>query len=234
MEQIREEFINGKSFLIDKEFKWTSFDVINKIRLILNKRLGIKKIKVGHTGTLDPLATGLMIICTGKATKNIENYLNLDKEYIFTMKLGETTASFDLETEINTCHDPGYVTLEMIKEAIKKYQGEFLQIPPVFSAKYINGKRAYEYARKGKNINLDPVQVNISDMQIVNFNNPLLTIRVTCSKGTYIRSLARDIGNDLKCGAHITMLRRTSIGSYNIANAITLDEFEKKLIKSET
>ena len=229
MEISRDEFSQGKIFFIDKDYEWTSFDVINKIRVILNKKLGIKKIKVGHAGTLDPLATGLMIICTGKATKLIENYLNLEKEYIFTMKLGETTPSFDMETDIDNYFSCTHVSMEMINNSLNKYKGDIMQVPPIYSAKYINGKRAYEFAREGKEITLEPSPVRIHDIQVISFESPLVTLKVTCSKGTYIRSLARDLGNDLRCGAHLTMLRRTAIGEYKVENALTIIDFETRI-----
>jgi len=232
MELMRDEFTGGKTLLIDKDYEWTSFDVINKIRLILNKKLGIKKIKVGHAGTLDPLATGLMIICSGKATRLINNYMNLIKEYMFTMKLGETTPSYDLETEIDNYSDFNHVTGEMLNKVILKYKGNIDQIPPSYSAKYIKGKRAYEFARKGKQITLDPVSVKIYEIQMINFQSPFVTLKVICSKGTYIRSLARDIGNDLRCGAHLTMLRRTAIGDYKVEDAVTIKEFENNLLNT--
>ena len=224
---IQERFIEGKVLLIDKDFKWTSFDVVNKIRWIINKQLGIKKIKAGHAGTLDPLATGLVIVCTGKATKRVEEFIHLEKEYIFTMKLGETTPSFDLETEVSFVKDPADITIDQVKTVTKKYIGDIMQVPPSFSAKYICGTRAYEFARKGIVIEMDPVPVKINECEIQQFDNPFVTIRVVCSKGTYIRSLARDIGNDLGCGAYISELRRTAIGNNNIKDAFTINEFEK-------
>ena len=227
MEQIRNSFIQGKILFLDKDYEWTSFDVINKLRVILNKKLGIKKIKVGHAGTLDPLATGLMIVCTGKATKLIENYLNLKKEYIFTLKMGETTPSFDLETDVDNYLSYDHVNREMIYKSLDNYKGDILQVPPVYSAKYIKGKRAYEFAREGKKITMKSVPVKIYDIQLISLDSPLVTLKVTCSKGTYIRSIARDIGNDLRCGAHITSLRRTAIGEYKVENAMTITDFEK-------
>lgn len=229
MELIREEFIQGKVLLIDKDYKWTSFDVINKIRLILNKKLNIKKIKVGHAGTLDPLATGLLLICTGKATKLIDSYLNLEKEYYFTLKLGETTPSFDLETETDKHYSYEHVNKEMISEILNNYTGEILQVPPLYSAKYIQGKRAYEYARKGQQVNIDPVNINIKEFKLLSYNKPYINFRIICSKGTYIRALARDISKDLKSGAHITELRRTAIGDFKIENASSIKEFEENI-----
>lgn len=226
---IREEFIQGKILLIDKDYEWTSFDVINKIRLILNKKLNIKKIKVGHAGTLDPLATGLLLICTGNATKLIDGFLNLDKEYCFTLKLGETTPSFDLETEVDKQFSFDHVSDEMIHEVLERYKGEILQMPPAYSAKYIKGKRAYEYARKGEQIKMDPVNVNIKEIKFIENDKPFLTFKIVCSKGTYIRAIARDIGKDLNSGAHITKLRRTAIGNFKIENAITITDFENNI-----
>lgn len=230
MKFAREDFIQGKTLLIDKDYDWTSFDVVNKIRLILNKKLKIKKIKVGHAGTLDPLATGLVIICTGKATKLIDSYLNLEKEYVFTIKLGVTTPSFDMETEVDKICDFNHVNEKMISKVTEKYKGEILQIPPAYSAKYIKGKRAYEYARKGHQIDLEPVNIKIREMELINYKKPFVTFRIICSKGTYIRAIARDIGVDLNCGAHVTMLRRTAIGDFKVENADTIKSFEEKII----
>lgn len=231
---LREKFIEGEVLLIDKNYKWTSFDVVNKIRWIINKKLGIKKIKAGHTGTLDPLATGLVIVCTGKATKRIENFLNLDKEYVFTMKLGETTASYDLETEVRFVKDPGNISLDDVKKITDKYIGDIMQVPPHFSAKYICGTRAYEYARKGIIIEMEPVAVKINSLEILNFNPPYVELKTVCSKGTYIRSLVRDIGNGLNCGAYLAELRRTAIGDFNVNSSVTISEFEKKISSPET
>lgn len=227
--EIQERFLHGKVILIDKEYSWTSFDVVNKIRCIIKNQLGIKKIKAGHAGTLDPLATGLVIVCTGKATKTITDFLHLDKEYILKMKLGETTPSYDLETEVSFVKDPLDITKEQIQSVLEKYSGEILQVPPLFSAKYICGTRAYEFARKGIMVEMDPVPVRINEIEIQYFENPFVTIRVNCSKGTYIRSLVRDIGNDLGCGAYLCELRRTSIGDYQIKDAMTILEFENNI-----
>jgi tRNA pseudouridine55 synthase len=229
---LTEDYLAGKVLLIDKEYDWTSFDVVNKIRWLITKNLGLKKIKVGHAGTLDPLATGLVIVCTGKATKTITDFLNLDKEYVFRMKLGETTPSYDLETEPQFVKDPSGIELDQIEKVIKKYVGNIMQVPPLFSAKYICGTRAYEFARKGIKMEMDPVPVNIGQLLIIKYEMPYLTLKVVCSKGTYIRSLARDIGMDLGCGAYLTDLRRTAIGNYNVVDAISINEFEKDLIKN--
>jgi tRNA pseudouridine55 synthase len=229
-----EDYLAGRILLIDKDYEWTSFDVVNKIRWIITKNLGVKKIKVGHAGTLDPLATGLVIVCTGKATKTITDFLNLDKEYLFKMKLGETTPSYDLETEVQFVKDPSDIKMEHIETVIKKYIGNIMQVPPLFSAKYVCGTRAYEYARKGIKMEMDPVPVNISTLEIINYDSPFLSLRVVCSKGTYIRSIARDIGLDLACGAYLTDLRRTAIGDYSIDDAISINEFEKDFFKIET
>ncbi len=226
---IREKFSEGKVLLVDKEYEWTSFDVVNKIRLILRNQLGIKKIKVGHAGTLDPLATGLMIVCTGKATKTIDKYQSLDKEYIFRMKLGETTPSFDLETEVSFVKDPDYVTLDMISIIKKNFTGEIMQTPPVYSAKYISGTRAYEYAREGKKIEMIPVPVTVKELEIIEFNKPFLNCRIICSKGTYIRSLVKDIGDELGCGAYLQSLRRMAIGEYNVRQALIISDIEQKI-----
>lgn len=224
-------FQEGKLLLIDKALGWTSFDAVNKIRILLKKKAGINKIKVGHAGTLDPLATGLIIVCTGKLTKQINNFLELEKEYEATIKLGETTPSFDLETEVDHTYPVSHITHDSLSKVLEKYTGDIEQIPPLFSAKYINGNRAYEYARKGSNIELKPQKINISSMELINYTLPFVKIRVKCSKGTYIRALARDIGRSLESGAYLSELRRTSIGKYTCQDAITLEEFEKSLEK---
>ncbi len=228
------DFLTGKILFIDKEINWTSFDVVNKIRIILKNRLGIKKIKVGHSGTLDPLATGLVIICTGKATKKITQFLELEKEYIATIKLGETTPSFDLETGINAVYPTDHITREKISEIIQQFSGEIDQVPPLYSAKFLNGVRAYELARKGENIELQPNRIKIVTIEILHFKLPYLQFKIVCSKGTYIRALARDIGFALNSGAHLIELRRTRIGNFTVDKANTLITFEKSLIDLET
>lgn len=222
-------FEEGQILLFDKPLYWTSFDLVNKIRIMIRSRLGIKKIKVGHAGTLDPLATGLMIVCTGKATKRIEEFRNLDKEYIATVHFGETTSSYDLETEITEKFSTSHLTFELIEETLKGFLGEQQQIPPMHSAKLIDGKRAYEYARKGIEKELKAVTVNYSEIELISFVNPDAKIRVRCSKGTYIRSFARDLGEAMKNGCYLAALERTSIGENNLSDALTLEKFDKYL-----
>ncbi len=222
-------FIEGEVLLINKPLTWTSFNVVKKIEIILRKHLGIKKIKVGHAGTLDPLASGLLIVCTGKATKQIHLIQSQEKEYIAGMLLGKTTPSFDLETEYDKNYPTQHITRELVEEAINSFIGESDQIPPVYSAKFFEGKRAYEYARKGQSIELKPNPISISCMELLSYQFPKVTVRVKCSKGTYIRSLMRDIGTRLESGACMISLERTAIGPYRLNNAVTLEEFENKL-----
>ena len=227
-----EEIIDGKILLIDKPFQWTSFDVVKKIRRLLQNKFDLKKIKVGHAGTLDPLATGLMIVCTGKATKKIQHLIEDDKEYIAEIKLGATTPSYDLETELDKSFEYNHISEDLTEKVLKeKFTGKIDQIQPIFSAKRIKGVRAYEYARKGINVELEPVKIEIHEIKLINYNLPDIKIKVNCSKGTYIRSLARDIGVALKSGAHLTGLQRTSIGKFSINDAISVNEFEKRLKK---
>jgi tRNA pseudouridine55 synthase len=223
-------FLEGRILLIDKELNWTSFDAVNKIRIILKNRLGIKKIKVGHAGTLDPLATGLIIVCTGKMTKQITGYQDLDKEYVAVIKLGETTPSFDLESSVDRTYSTDHITKEKLIDVFQRFIGEIDQVPPLFSAKYINGTRAYEYARKGSEIELKAQKIKIFSIELIHFDMPFVKVRIICSKGTYIRALARDIGQALESGAYLSELRRTRIGSLNVNNAISINEFEKSLL----
>lgn len=220
-------FQDGKILLIDKELNWTSFDAVNKIRILLKNRLGIKKIKVGHAGTLDPLATGLIIVCTGKMTKQISGFQDLQKEYEAVLKFGETTPSFDLESPIDKYYPTDNITKEKLLEVLKKFVGEIDQVPPLFSAKYINGTRAYEYARKGSELELKSQKVKIFSIELINYAMPFVKIKVNCSKGTYIRSLTRDIGYALESGSYLAELRRTRIGKYSVNDAISIIEFEK-------
>lgn len=217
------DFINGEFLLIDKPKYWTSFDLVNKVKSEIRKKLQVK-IKVGHAGTLDPLASGLMIICTGRATKMIEKFQDLNKEYVARIQLGATTPSFDLETEVDKIYDYKHITEEQLKDTVKYFTGRLDQVPPIFSAKFVDGKRAYSLARKGKEIKLESKEVTIYEMNITEFNLPVIELRVLCSKGTYIRSLARDIGEKLNSGAHLIGLKRTAIGDYKLENALNVSE----------
>jgi tRNA pseudouridine55 synthase len=224
------DFIKGEVLLFNKPYGWTSFQLVNKVRFEIKHKLKIKKLKVGHTGTLDPLATGLVLICTGRETKNIELYQDLIKEYVATIKLGATTPSFDLETAISENFSYEHVTQEMLKEALKKYIGETIQEPPAFSAKFVDGVRAYKYARKGKEIKLSGNKIVIYALELLKFDLPYITIRIECSKGTYVRALARDIGKSLNSGAHLTGLIRQRIGDFRLENSLSVEEFERNLI----
>jgi tRNA pseudouridine55 synthase len=222
-------FEEGQLLLFNKPLYWTSFDLVNKVRIMIRSNFGIKKIKVGHAGTLDPLATGLMIICTGKATKRIKEFRDLDKEYVATVHFGETTPSYDLETEVSGKFSTSHITFELVEETLKGFLGEQQQIPPLHSAKLINGKRAYEFARKGIEKELKPVSINYREIELISFLNPDAKIRVVCSKGTYIRSFARDIGDAIKSGCYLSGLERISIGEYKLSDAYTLEKFEQYL-----
>ena len=225
IEEERKKFEDGQVLLFDKPLYWTSFDLVNKVRGMIRSYLEIKKIKVGHAGTLDPLASGLMIICTGKYTKRIEEFSNLDKEYISTFHLGETTPSFDLETETDRKYPTEHITLEMVKRVLNGFLGEQQQVPPLYSAKFIDGKRAYEYARKGVDMKLEPVKVFFSEIELIDFSLPDVKVRMRCSKGTYIRSVARDLGEALESGAYLSSLQRSSIGQYDIKEAWEVEKF---------
>ncbi len=221
------DFQAGEILYFDKPLGWTSFDLVNKIRVKISRYLQVKKIKVGHAGTLDPLATGVMIICTGKATKRIEEFQYQTKEYIATLKLGATTPSFDLETAVDAVYETQHITEELIREKLKSFVGSIEQIPPAYSACKINGERAYELAREGIEVQLKPKTLVIDEIELLTCNMPEISIRVVCSKGTYIRALARDIGLALKSGAHLTKLVRTRIGDITLDQCKTLDEIDK-------
>jgi tRNA pseudouridine55 synthase len=223
------DFAAGEVLLLDKPYRWTSFDLIKKIRRLISVKYKAKPIKVGHAGTLDPLASGLMIVCTGKATKRINEFQDQEKEYIAGMTIGKTTPSFDLETDFDNEYPTGHITEALVKEVLQTFVGEIDQIPPVYSAKFINGTRAYEFARKGEMIEMKPNKITISAIELLTYNLPEISIRVTCGKGTYIRSLVRDIGEKLNSGACLISLRRTAIGSFSLNNALTIEEFENKL-----
>ena len=219
----------GELLLIDKPLEWTSFQVVNKIRWALKRKFNIKKLKVGHAGTLDPLATGLLIICTGKMTKKISEFQDLDKTYIGTITLGATTPSFDLETPINKRFPLKHLNNEKIMEAKKNFIGTINQYPPIFSAIKKKGKRLYEFARIGKKIDIQSRKVVIYNLEFSKINLPDLNFKLKCSKGTYIRSLANDFGKSIDSGGYLSSLRRTAVGSFKIKNSIQLQEFIEKL-----
>lgn len=223
------DFQQGEILLFDKELEWTSFDLVQKVRNKLCRALGIKKLKVGHAGTLDPKATGLMILCTGKATKQIESLQAEEKEYIATLKLGATTPSFDLETEEDAQYPTEHINQTKIEEVLKQFTGEQLQVPPVFSAVKVDGKRAYTHARKGQDVKLNAKLIRIPHIELIRFEGSQLVIRVVCSKGTYIRALARDIGEALNSGAYLTGLKRTKIGKFDVEEAMSIDFFVENL-----
>ena len=214
-----EDYNNGQVLLIDKPLEWTSFQVVNKLRWHIRQKFGIKKIKVGHAGTLDPLATGLLIICTGKFTKKINEYQGQIKEYTGEFTLGATTPSYDLETEVNETFSIKHITEDLIYTTTKQFIGEIDQIPPIFSALKKEGKRLYELAREGKTTEINARKVNISEFEITKIELPKVNFRVVCSKGTYIRSLAYDFGKALNSGAHLSKLRRTKIGNFTVEGA---------------
>jgi tRNA pseudouridine55 synthase len=222
-------FVEGEVILIDKPLTWTSFNVVKKLENLIKKRFNIDKIRVGHAGTLDPLATGLLVICTGKKTKEISDYQDTDKEYIATIEFGKTTPSYDLETKFNGEFLTNQITLALLKEKLKIFLGEIDQVPPLYSAKFVNGKRAYKIARKGINMALKPNKVTIKELEILEFNLPVLIIRILCTKGTYIRSFANDLGQSLNSGAYLKALKRTISGAYKIKDAQSIEEFQEKL-----
>ena len=220
------DFIEGQMFLVDKPLDWTSFDIVKKMRSGLQNGLKIKKIKVGHAGTLDPLATGLVIVCTGKATKKIDDLMGYEKCYDARIKFGATTPSFDVETEIDEEFPFDHITQSHIEEALKEFEGEQLQMPPQYSAIKIKGRRAYDMARKGESFEMKSRQVVFHDLQLLDYNIGEATIRIRCSKGTYIRSFARDLALSLHSGGHLTGLRRTGIGPFRVEDATKINEFD--------
>jgi tRNA pseudouridine55 synthase len=224
-------FVEGEMLLIDKPLTWTSFDVVNLLRSFIRKQYNLKKLKVGHAGTLDPLATGLLIICTGKLTKKIDEYQGMDKTYVGSMKMGVSTPSFDGETAPNAYFDTSHLTNEALIEASKQFVGSIEQVPPIYSAIKIDGKRAFQHARKKEDIVLKSRKVQIDTFELYHIGLPNIDFSVTCSKGTYIRSLVHDFGRSLNNGAYLTDLRRTAIGAYTVANAFTLDEFKQKVLE---
>jgi tRNA pseudouridine55 synthase len=229
IEELKEKLLNGQILLFDKPYKWTSFDVVNKVKWHLKQALGLKKIKIGHAGTLDPLATGLLVVCTGRHTKTIEQIQNQPKEYIATITLGKTTPSFDLETEVNQTWSTEDITEERVLMALKKLTGTILQEPPLFSAKWVDGKRAYELARKGNDKKLEPVEVTIYKNELLYYSPEEIEVKIVCSKGTYIRALARDIGLLLNNGGYLSELRRTAIGDFTVENAVNAEEYCREM-----
>lgn len=257
------DFISGEILCIDKPLRWTSFDVVNKVRWSLCRHLGVKKLKVGHAGTLDPLATGLMLVCTGKATKRIDELQAQTKEYVATVQLGATTPSFDLEQPVDACFSTEHITRETVEQMLQQFVGHIQQVPPTFSAVKVDGKRAYSIARTARDVVIQPKDIVISELELLDYNptpensiqtallpregmrrkafltanidnvtrayGPSFDIRVVCSKGTYIRALARDMGIALASGAHLTALRRTRVGDYSVEQAITMDDFMHNL-----
>lgn len=219
--------MKGKLILIDKDINWTSFDVVSKIRNFIKKKFNLKKIKVGHTGTLDPLATGLLIICYGKMTKEIDSFIGLDKSYSGKMIIGSSTPSYDLETKPNIFYQTDHINEKLIYEKAEEFVGEIMQKPPIFSAVKKNGVRSYKLARKGEQVNLEKRKITIRDFKITEINFPELSFEVDCSKGTYIRSLINDFGKALKSGAHLTELRRTKIGEFSVDDSLKIMDFIK-------
>lgn len=224
-----EDFLSGQTLLIDKPLHWTSFQVVNKLRWEIRRTFNIKKIKVGHAGTLDPLATGLLVICTGKMTKQIDTFQGQIKEYTGTFVLGSTTPSYDLETKINATFSTEHISKTLINETTKQFIGEIEQFPPIFSAIKKDGKRLYEFARAGETTVIKPRTITIFEFEITHIENLNVHFRVVCSKGTYIRSLAHDFGKALNSGVHLSALRRTKIGDFDVANALTPQQFIEQL-----
>ncbi|MDE6196701.1 MAG: tRNA pseudouridine(55) synthase TruB [Muribaculaceae bacterium] len=220
-------FIEGEILCVDKPLGWTSFDAVKRLRGALTRRLGVKKIKVGHAGTLDPLATGVMIVCTGRATKRIDELQAGIKEYVATIALGATTPSFDLETEIDATYPTEHITRELVEETLTKFTGRIEQVPPAFSACKVDGKRAYDLARKGREVELKPKILVIDCIELLEFAPDSITVRVVCSKGTYIRALARDIGAALGSGGHLTALRRTRVGDIHIDKCLDMQQADE-------
>ena len=228
-----ERLRKGQVVLIDKDLDWTSFDVVNKLRYAILKKFNLKKFKVGHAGTLDPLATGLLLVCVGKATKTINQYQGLDKEYTGTFYIGATTPSYDLETAVNKRFKTEHISEEMILKTARNFIGKQKQLPPMFSAVKKNGKKLYEHARKGETVKIEPRDIEIKEFDIVSINFPEVAFRVKVSKGTYIRSLAYDFGRALQSGAYLSSLRRTKIGNFDVNDAVSINDWIHKLNNEE-
>ncbi len=223
------DFFAGEVLYFNKPIGWTSFDLVNRFRYKLSRKLDVKKIKVGHAGTLDPLATGVMILCTGRATKRIDEFQYQTKEYVATLKLGETTPSFDLEKEIDAVYPTDHITCDLVEETLKRFVGSIEQIPPMFSAVKVNGRRAYKFARKGREVELKAKTLVIDELELLECDLPVIKIRVVCSKGTYIRALARDIGEALDSGAHLIALERTRIGEVTLEKCLSAEDIDSFL-----
>lgn len=228
-------FQEGEILFFDKPLRWTSFDVVSKIRWQLSRRLGVKRLKVGHAGTLDPLATGVMVVCTGRATKRIDELQAEVKEYVATLQLGATTPCFDLEKPVDQTYPTEHITEELVREALARFLGRIEQVPPAYSACKVDGKRAYDLARKGEEVELKPKVLVIDEIELQDFNSATMqaTIRVVCSKGTYIRALARDIGLALGSGAHLVSLRRTRVGNVRVEDCMQVEDFSAWLDEQE-
>ena len=229
----KEDYLAGQVLLIDKPLQWTSFQVVNKLRWEIRQAFGIKKIKVGHAGTLDPLATGLLVICTGKMTKQIDAFQGQIKEYTGTIVLGSTTPSYDLETEIDKTFETSHISEDLIHQTTTQFIGEIDQYPPIFSALKKEGKRLYEYARAGETVDIKSRKITIQEFEITKIDGLNIDFRVVCSKGTYIRSLANDFGKALHSGGHLSVLRRTKIGEFDVKNGLSIDDFIKNLPKKD-
>lgn len=229
------DFNAGEIIAIDKPYRMSSFGALAHVRFLISKKVGVKRVKTGHAGTLDPLATGVLILCTGKATKQIERLQGHTKEYTATLQLGATTVSYDMEHEVNATYPTAHITRELIDEVLPRFQGDIQQIPPVFSACMVDGHRAYKMARKGEEVELKPKPIRIDEIEVTHFDaeKMLLSIRVVCGKGTYIRSLARDIGEALGSGAYLTALRRTRVGDYRVEDCVDFDHFQEWLDQQE-
>lgn len=228
------DLAEGQVFRFNKPLHWSSFNLVSKVRTMIRYASGLKKIKIGHAGTLDPLATGVLIVCTGKKTKEIDNFQYQTKEYVAELALGATTPSFDLETEVDATYPTEHITRELVEETLKQFLGEIQQVPPAFSAVKINGKRAYEYARKGQEVEIKPKTLVIDEIELMEYSQTAIKIRVVCSKGTYIRGLARDIGEALKSGAHLTSLVRTRIGETKLEDCLTIEQLQSMLDNDPT
>ena len=223
------KYINGEILLINKPLGWSSFNVVKKIKYLIQKKYKIKKIKVGHSGTLDPLATGLLVICTGKATKKIQAIQDLPKVYTGEITLGATTNSYDLETEVSKTYKINHINNDLLKKTTKKFIGELSQIPPIFSAIKMNGERLYKKARRGESVKLHPRKIKVFDFKLTNIDMPKIKFEINCSKGTYIRSIANDFGQELNSGGYLSKLRREAIGDYHVSESLDINTFEQLL-----